>query len=138
MKEAWFAFVFAALALSARADSNINSTNACAWGANVGWIQMGNGTPANNIYYSNGAGADFGVNYLTESASPGMARLRGYAYGANIGWINFEGTGNPRLRFSDGRLEGYAYSANCGGIVLVRRRHFCRAGGLDCSGRRQR
>jgi Bacterial TSP3 repeat len=49
---------------------------------------------------------------------PGKAILRGYAYGANIGWINFESTGNPRLRFSDGRLEGYAYSANCGWINL--------------------
>ena len=34
------------------------------------------------------------------------------------GWINFESTGNPRLRFSDGHLEGYAYSANCGWINL--------------------
>ncbi len=47
-----------------------------------------------------------------------MAVLRGFAYGANIGWINFESTGNPRLRFSDGHLDGYAYSANCGWINL--------------------
>lgn len=88
------------------------------YGANVGWIHMGDGTPANNIQYSNGAAADFGVNYSIDPAQPGMAILRGYAYGANIGWIKFENTGNPRLRFSDGAFEGYAYSANCGWISL--------------------
>ena len=88
------------------------------YGANVGWIHMGDGTPTNNIRYSNTVANDFGVNYLTDPMLPGKAILRGYAYGANIGWINFESTGNPRLRFSDGRLEGYAYSANVGWINL--------------------
>jgi hypothetical protein len=88
------------------------------YGANVGWIHMGNGTPANNIQYSNTSATDFGVNYSVDPAQPGYALLRGYAYGANIGWINFASTGNPRLRFSDGRFEGYAYSANCGWINL--------------------
>ena len=88
------------------------------YGANVGWIHMGDGTPTNNIQYSNTAATDFGVNYSIDPAQPGMAILRGYAYGANIGWINFESTGNPRLRFSDGNFEGYAYSANCGWINL--------------------
>jgi len=88
------------------------------YGANVGWIHMGDGTPTNNIQYSNSAADDFGVNYQIDPMLPGKAILRGYAYGANIGWINFENVGNPRLRFSDGRLEGYAYSANCGWINL--------------------
>ncbi|MFN2507705.1 MAG: hypothetical protein ABR589_02920 [Chthoniobacterales bacterium] len=88
------------------------------YGANVGWINMGNGAPTNQIQYSNSSGTDFGVNYSIDPALPGKAILRGYAYGANIGWINFEPTGNPRLRFSDGRFEGYAYSANCGWINL--------------------
>jgi hypothetical protein len=88
------------------------------YGANVGWIQMGSGTPANNIQYSNATAADFGVNYSIDPAQPGQAVLRGFAYGANIGWLNFHGSGNPRLRFSDGQLEGYAWSANCGWINL--------------------
>ncbi len=79
---------------------------------------MGNGAPTNNIQYSNASATDFGINYSIDPMLPGKAILRGYAYGANIGWINFESTGNPRLRFSDGRLEGYAYSANCGWINL--------------------
>ncbi|HEX8077420.1 MAG TPA: thrombospondin type 3 repeat-containing protein, partial [Chthoniobacterales bacterium] len=43
---------------------------------------------------------------------------RGFAYGANIGWLQFEASGNPRLRFTDGALEGYAYGANVGWINL--------------------
>ena len=130
-----------------QADSSIDTANKYAWGANigfmdwrpsavdgvvigeyiasgyiyaanVGWIHMGDGTPANNIQYSNASGTDFGVNYIIDPASPGQASLRGFAYGANIGWINFEAVGNPRIRFTDGRLLGYAYSANCGWINL--------------------
>jgi hypothetical protein len=88
------------------------------WGANVGWIHMGDGTPTNNIQYSNTSGTDYGINYSVDSPQPGYGILRGLAYGANIGWINFEATGNPRVRFTDGALEGYAYSANCGWINL--------------------
>jgi hypothetical protein len=88
------------------------------YGANVGWINMGNGVPVNHIQYSNTSATDFGINYQIDPMLPGKAILRGFAYGANIGWINFENTGNPRLRFSDGRLEGYAYSANVGWINL--------------------
>jgi len=136
------------LPLNAHGDSTINSTNAFSYGANVGWmnwrpsaangvkideyvlsgyiyganigwIHVGDGSPTNNIQYSNGAATDFGVNYTTEPASPGMAKLRGFAYGANIGWINFEATGNPRLRFSDGKLQGYVWAANCGWVSLA-------------------
>ena len=88
------------------------------YGANVGWIHLGDGTPTNNIQYSNASGSDFGVNYVIDPAQPGYAVLRGFAYGANIGWINFENTGNPRLRFSDGNFEGYVWSANTGWINL--------------------
>ena len=88
------------------------------YGANVGWIHLGTGLPANGIQYSNASATDFGINYSVDSSQPGYAFLRGFAYGANIGWIRFEGTGNPRLRFSDGRLEGYVWSANCGWINL--------------------
>jgi hypothetical protein len=89
------------------------------WGANVGWINIGNGFPVNNIQYQNNSATDYGVNYGFDPAQPGYAILRGYAYGANIGWINFEATGNPRIRFTDGALEGYAYSANCVWIYTI-------------------
>lgn len=105
------------------------------YAANVGWINMGNGTPADGIQYKNDSATDFGVNVLmydkefqstyrsahhlpVESGQPGVALLRGYAYGANIGWINFEPQGNPRVSLFTGALSGYAYSANCGWINL--------------------
>lgn len=135
------------LPLTARATSTINSTNAYAWGANigwtnwlpstadgvvvgeficsgyiyagnVGWINMGNGGPVNHIQYQNNSATDFGVNYGIDPTQPGVGILRGFAYGANIGWINFEATGNPRVSLFTGALTGYAYSANCGWINL--------------------
>ena len=87
-------------------------------GANVGWIYLGTGLPTNGIQYSNASATDFGINYSVDASLPGYAFLRGYGYGANIGWVLFESTGNPRLRFSDGRLEGYVWSPNCGWINL--------------------
>jgi hypothetical protein len=88
------------------------------YAANVGWINVGNGTPVNHIQYQNNSATDFGVNYGIDPTQPGYGVLRGYAYGANIGWINFEATGNPRVSLFTGRLSGYAYSANCGWINL--------------------
>ncbi len=80
--------------------------------ANVGWMNLGSGTPTNGIYYQNLSPNDFGVN------QDGMGNLRGYAYGANIGWINFENTGAPKVDLVTGNLSGYVYSANCGWISL--------------------
>jgi Bacterial TSP3 repeat len=88
------------------------------YGANVGWINLGSGSPINHIQYQNNSATDFGLNYGVDPNQPGYGILRGYAYGANIGWIVFEASGNPRVRFSDGALDGYAYSANCGWINL--------------------
>jgi hypothetical protein len=96
------------------------------YAANVGWINMGNGAPANNIQYQNNSATDFGVNYTTDPAVPGVGFLRGYAYGANIGWINFDAPDNPfplsvpkpTVSLFTGNLSGYAYSANCGWITL--------------------
>jgi hypothetical protein len=133
-------------AASARAQSTINATRNQSWAANlgwtqwrpsaadgvvlgeyvcsgnvyaanVGWISLGNGSPANGIQYGNAAAGDFGVNYLP-STTPGVGLLRGLAYGANIGWINFENLGNPAVNLLNGQLSGYAYSANCGWINL--------------------
>jgi hypothetical protein len=86
------------------------------YAANVGWIKMGSGTPANGINYSNTSASDFGVNCSAGAA--GEKNLRGFAYGANIGWVNFESTGNPRVILSTGVLRGFIYSANCGWINL--------------------
>jgi hypothetical protein len=82
------------------------------YAANVGWINLGSGTPTNGIYYQNLSSNDFGVN------QDGLGNLRGYAYGANIGWINFEANGAPKVDLRTGNMSGYVYSANCGWIGL--------------------
>jgi hypothetical protein len=82
------------------------------YGANVGWISLGDGEPANRVQYQNESAGDYGVNH------DGQGNLRGYAWGANVGWINFENTGNPRVDLATGVLGGYAWSANCGWISL--------------------
>jgi hypothetical protein len=84
----------------------------CIYSANVGWINLGSGSPANGIFYQNNSAADFGVT------NDGLGNLRGYAYGANIGWINFENTGAPRVNLLNGQMSGYVWSANCGWISL--------------------
>lgn len=81
------------------------------YSANVGWINLGSGSPANGIQYNNTTG-DCGVN------QDGVGNLRGYAYGANIGWINFENIGAPKANLLTGRLSGSVWSANCGWISL--------------------
>ncbi len=90
------------------------------WSSNCGWINLGDGNPANGIRYSNTSGSDFGVNLQNPYSSGGVskARLRGYAYAANLGWINFEDQGNPEISLQSGRLSGYVWVANCGWINL--------------------
>jgi hypothetical protein len=82
------------------------------YSANVGWINLGSGSPANGIQYQNNSAGDFGVN------QDGLGNLRGYAYGANIGWVNFESTGAPAINMTTGTMSGYVWSANCGWISL--------------------
>lgn len=82
------------------------------YAANVGWIKLGSGSPANGIQYQNNSTTDYGVNH------DGLGNLRGYAYGANIGWINFESTGGAKVDLLTGKLSGHAWSANCGWISL--------------------
>ncbi len=84
----------------------------CIYSANVGWINLGSGAPADGIYYQNLASTDFGVN------QDGLGNLRGYAWGQNIGWIAFEGNGAPKVDLLTGQFTGYAWSANCGWISL--------------------
>jgi hypothetical protein len=135
------ALVFFAGAGRVAAASTIDATNRYAWGANigwadgvadtdngavigeyvcsgyiysanVGWINLGSGSPANGIRYQNNSGADFGVN------NDGLGNLSGYAYGENIGWIAFETNGAPKINLVTGVLSGSVYSANCGWISL--------------------
>ncbi|HEV2691701.1 MAG TPA: hypothetical protein VG347_02280 [Verrucomicrobiae bacterium] len=82
------------------------------YSANVGWISLGSGVPANGVQYQNNLAADFGVN------QDGLGNLRGYAYGANIGWLNFENLGAPKVDLLTGKFAGYVYGANCGWISL--------------------
>lgn len=82
------------------------------YSANTGWINLGSGSPANQIQYQNNSATDFGVN------QDGLGNLRGYAWGANIGWINFENTGAPKVDLFTGKMSGYVWSANCGWISL--------------------
>ncbi|MDB6109808.1 MAG: hypothetical protein JWR69_1558 [Pedosphaera sp.] len=82
------------------------------YAANVGWIKLGGGFPANGIQYQNNSAADFGVNL------DATGKLRGYAWGANIGWVNFETLGDPKLNLWSGVLSGYIYGANVGWISL--------------------
>lgn len=83
------------------------------YSANVGWINLGSGSPTNGIYYQNLSTNDFGVN------QDGYGDLSGYAWGANIGWLTFEQTyGRPRVNLVTGALSGYVWSANCGWISL--------------------
>lgn len=82
------------------------------YSANVGWINLGSGSPANSLQYQNNTATDFGVN-LTAAG-----KLRGCAYGANIGWLNFENSGDPHVNLLTGTFGGSVFSANCGWISL--------------------
>jgi hypothetical protein len=148
MKTLCFSILALAIGLDIRAAATINTVNKFSYGANigwmdwrgdvaagavigefictgdiyaanVGWIRLGSGTPANGIRYQNNSGADYGVNH------DGLGNLRGYAYGANIGWLTFTNrtvTGanydGPKVDLLTGKLSGFVWSANCGWISL--------------------
>lgn len=82
------------------------------YAANVGWINLGTGSPTNGLRYQNLSADDCGVNH------DGLGNLRGYAYSANIGWINFETNGAAKVDLATGKFSGSIYSANCGWISL--------------------
>ena len=62
------------------------------WGETIGWIDLGDGTPANGQQYANPTSGpvvgipDFGVN-----RDPATNALSGFAWGENVGWVNFSG-----------------------------------------------
>jgi len=83
------------------------------YAANVGWLSLGDGTPANGYAYANSSATDYGVNHDR------MGNLTGYAYGANIGWVTFETNyGKPRVDLCTGNLSGYVFSGNVGWLSL--------------------
>ncbi len=88
------------------------------FGANIGWISMGNGAPANGHSYANNSATDYGVNH------DGCGNLSGYAYSANCGWVNFQWTtdlndpNRPHFDLDDGEFHGFAYGANIGWVNL--------------------
>lgn len=83
------------------------------YSANCGWLDLGDGTPANGIAYQNNSATDCGVNVSPDGT------LTGFAYGANFGWINFEQTfGKPKFDLLTGAFSGFAYGANIGWINL--------------------
>jgi hypothetical protein len=104
----------------------------CLYAANVGWVSLGGGSPANGIQYQNDSATDYGVN------RDALGNLRGYAYAANIGWINFESSGAPKVDLAAGTFTGYAWSANCGWISLSNAVAFVQtdtvAAGVDTDG----
>ncbi len=71
------------------------------YSANVGWISLGSSNgPVNGYAYSNITSNDWGVNNVG-----GSGQLAGMAYGANIGWITFEQTyGLPQVNLLNGQL----------------------------------
>lgn len=89
------------------------------WSPNIGWINCGDGSPANGIQYANTDHADFGVNHY------GTGDLYGFAWSPNVGWISFDwwvleptNPNRPRVNLATGEFSGYAWSANCGWISL--------------------
>jgi len=82
------------------------------YGANIGWINIGNGHPTNSLRYQNNSASDFGINHDSRG------NLRGTAYAANVGWISFEDRGAPAVDLRTGKFSGFIYSANAGWISL--------------------
>lgn len=115
------ALAFTALA----AESTIDAAHPYAYGANIGWIRLGSGAPANGYSYANNSASDYGVNH------DGTGGLRGYAYGANVGWLNFEDTGAPAVDLLSGNLSGYVWGANIGWISLSNMTAYVRTETLD-------
>ncbi|MFG0251898.1 MAG: hypothetical protein ACF8NJ_03385 [Phycisphaerales bacterium JB038] len=106
------------------------------WCENVGWICLGDGSPADGLKYSNTDGSDYGVNMDFDTGE-----LSGYAWGENIGWVNFSTTGalgadGARFDIPDSRLRGYAWAENVGWINLDDSEHYVASLVLptDCDG----
>ena len=80
------------------------------WCENVGWMNLGDGSPANGSAYANLSGEDSGINIRPDG------QLAGFAWAPSIGWVNFSGGSlaqppNPALIDpASRRLRGYAWA----------------------------
>jgi hypothetical protein len=96
------------------------------WGENIGWINLGSGSPQSGLNYSNASGADFGVNH-----DPNTGLLSGMAWGENVGWINFDAGAAAGSSYAarivvdaPRRLYGYIWGENIGWINLDDADHY--------------
>jgi hypothetical protein len=87
------------------------------WCENVGWLDLGDGTPTNGIAYANVDDTDFGVNVDLATGD-----LSGLGWGENVGWVVFDtaSLGADRARFDacTGSFAGYAWAENLGWLDL--------------------
>mgnify|MGYP000381765629 CR=1 FL=1 len=94
------------------------------WCENIGWVNLGDGTPVNGSDYQNLNATDFGVNL-----GPSLT-LEGLAWGENIGWIKFgpiptlPAAQQARYDAAALRLRGYAWGENVGWINLDDATHY--------------
>ncbi len=110
-----------------------NDGSACAYGENVGWINLNPTGGGVTVYDSVLAGFAWGENVgwinfncwttLTcldvsyNVTNDGAGNLSGYAWGENIGWINFAPTGGGvTINPNTGVFSGKAWSENTGWI----------------------
>jgi hypothetical protein len=142
-------------AVSAEAESNVNTNNRWAWSASVGWINcntdptngavigefvlsgwlynescgwihLGNGEPTNGIHYTNVSSNDYGVNHDS------TGNLEGYAWCASAGWITFEtNTGKPTVDLETGVFNGYAWGGSLGWIGFSNMHGYVQANSFD-------
>ncbi len=94
------------------------------WSENLGFINIGDGTPVNGTAYANISNADFGVNILGDN------RLGGLAWSENAGWLNFGPHSSlpapQQARFDPSafRLRGNAWGENIGWVNLDDSTHY--------------
>ena len=95
----------------------LHALSGLVWCENVGWLNLGDGTPANGSSYGNADGADAGVNYNLQTN-----RLSGLGWAENAGWVRFD-TALPSASQASfdpttDRFAGFAWSENLGWIRL--------------------
>lgn len=115
-------------------DGAIDSTNAYAWGENVGWLNLATSQGDVHVTNSSLSGYIYGENTgwisLNCSNTSSCATvdykvantvngdLSGYGWGENVGWIDFNPSGGGVGINGSGTFSGLAYGENIGWIVF--------------------